>query len=104
MKTFVELENERLKWSLKVFTGATAFSSLDKAEEEINEIRADLACGRRNPEEYADALMCIFDSAGRQGITAEEIREAFAEKLEINQKRTWEKNANNTYSHIPPNQ
>ncbi|MBQ4805556.1 DUF550 domain-containing protein [Aquimarina sp. MMG015] len=96
----VELENERLKWSLETFTEATAISSLRKLESEIEEIEADINEGKQVPEEYADALMCLFDSAGRHGIGVQEIFSAFAEKLEKNKKRVWKKNSDNSYSHV----
>ena len=96
----VKLEMERLKWSLETFPEATAQSSLRKLEEEIKEIDRDIINGVREPEEFADALMCLFDSAGRYGIGVEEIFSAFAEKLEKNKKRIWKKNPDNTYSHV----
>lgn len=97
----IELEKERMEWSLKNFPEATAISSLRKLESEIEEIEVDIIERHREPKEYADALMCLFDSAGRQEIPIypEEIFKAFAEKLEINKNRTWVKNADNTYSH-----
>lgn len=101
-KTIFELEAERLEWSLKTFPEATANSSIQKLQDECLEIRADIEAGIRNPEEYADCLMCLFDSAGRQEIpiSVQEIFEAFAMKLEKNKSRVWKKNSNNTYSHV----
>lgn len=96
----IELEKERLEWSLKTFTEATAISSLRKLEEEIEEIEKDINAGVKNAEEYADALMCLFDSAGRHGISPEEIVWAFASKLQKNKRREWIKNPDNTYSHV----
>lgn len=96
----IELEEQRLRWSLDKFPDASPISSLRKLESEIEEIEVDIVEGHRNPEEYADALMCLFDSAGRQGIFVEEIFESFAEKFEINKKRKWKKNPDNTYSHV----
>lgn len=93
------LEKERFEWSLKTFAKATAISSLRKLEEEIKEIEADIMAGKKNPEEYADALMCLFDSAGRFGISPEMIFSAFRDKLVKNKNRTWFKNPDNTYSH-----
>lgn len=101
-KSILELEYERFIWSLKTFPEATAISSLRKLESEIKEIESDIATGNKNPMEYADALMCLFDSAGRQGIPASEIFTAFGEKLEINKKRVWIKNPDNSYSHVNP--
>lgn len=97
-----ELEKQRLEWSLKTFPEATAYSSLQKLKGEIEEVEADL---RVVPlpesiiEEYADCLMCLFDSAGRLGIKPPLIFEAFSEKLEKNKNRIWIKNPDNTYSH-----
>jgi NTP pyrophosphatase (non-canonical NTP hydrolase) len=105
MKTIIELENERLNWSLKNFPQATPISSLRKLEGEIKEVEQHLSDpGQFNrgelSEEYADCLMCLFDSAGRFGISPVEIFEAFEKKLAINKARKWEKNPDNTYSHI----
>lgn len=96
----IALERERLSWSLATFTEATALSSMLKLKSEADEIIDDIENEVRRPEEYADALMCLFDSAGRQNIFPEEIFKAFAEKLEKNKKRLWKKNPDNSYSHI----
>lgn len=96
----VELEADRLEWSLRTFPKATPISSLRKLESEIKEIETDINNGVKNPTEYADALMVLFDSAGRQGITPNDIFKAFAEKLAINKARQWSKNPDNSYSHI----
>lgn len=100
MKTLEELEAERLAWSLVTFPEATPISSLRKLESEIKEIEYDLENGQRRPEEYADALMCLLDSGGRHGIFLPEIIGAFAAKLEVNKRRVWVKNADNSYSHV----
>jgi len=100
MKSIIELEKERFEWSLKTFPEATAISSLRKLESEIKEIKLDIVIGIKEPMEYADALMCLFDSAGRNGISVERIFKSFEEKLEINKKRKWKKNPDNSYSHL----
>lgn len=110
MKSIIDLEHERLKWSLETFTEATAYSSLLKCEAEIQEIKECLRLrfADVNPiienssiaEEYADAVMCLFDSAGRAGISVEQVIEAFENKLEINKARVWKKNPDNSYSHV----
>ena len=64
------------------------------------EIEKDILSGEVNVEEYADALMCLFDSAGREGVSVEDIFKAFKVKLSKNKKRTWKKNSNNSYSHV----
>lgn len=98
----IKLEKERLEWSLKNFPDATKASSLKKLREEIDEVEVCLLFPDVSDitEEYADCLMCLFDSAGRAGILPEQIFEAFAKKLEINKNRKWKKNPNNTYSHV----
>ncbi len=97
-----ELETKRLAWSLEKFPDATPISSLRKLEEEIKEVEKDIHAGAINSinEEYADCLMCLFDSAGRLGISPQLIFEAFALKFEKNKNRKWIKNADNTYSHV----
>ena len=99
-RTLTELEGERFAWSMETFTEATAISSLRKLESETKEIEADILNGSDPTEEYADALMCLFDSAGRHGITVEQMTKAFAKKLEINKARVWRKNPDNSYSHV----
>lgn len=101
-KTIFELEEERYAWSLATFPEATSIGSLMKLEEEIDEIKENISEDKRDVMEYADALMCLFDSARRQEdpITIQEIFDAFEQKLEINKKRTWAKNDNGSYSHI----
>lgn len=96
----IDLENERLQWSLQTFPEATPIRCLRKAEEEIAEIEKTVMAGNPDPVEYADALMCILDSAGRAGVSVETILKAFAEKTAINKARKWAKNPDNTYSHI----
>lgn len=96
----IEFEKERLKWSLETFEDATPISSLRKLESEIKEIEEDISKGMANPTEYADALMCLLDSAGRQGITLEQIIKAFEYKIEVNKGREWKKNPDNLYSYI----
>jgi len=101
--TIIELEAERLEWSLKTFPEATAVSSLRKLEGEIKEVEKELEDILNEDElieEYADCLMCLFDSAGRVRIYPEHIFEAFEKKLAKNKARTWKKNPDNSYSHV----
>ncbi len=101
----LELEKDRMEWALKNFPEATAISSLRKLEGEIKEVEGEINKAMNIgdsdlEEEYADCLMCLFDSAGRIGITPVMIFKAFAKKLEKNKNRTWIKNPDNTYSHV----
>lgn len=110
MKSIIELEAERLEWSLKTFPEATPRSSMLKLQSEANEVLKEIGRLEECPdsddglgdltEEYADCLMCLFDSAGRAGVSIVEIFEAFEEKLEVNKSRKWIKNADNSYSHV----
>lgn len=99
MKSIIDLENERFEWSKEVFPEATAYSSLQKLKEEIKELEENIKQGVKDPIEYADALMCLLDSASRHGIKPEYIILAFEKKLAINKNREWVKNSDNTYSH-----
>ena len=100
-KTIFDLEAERLEWSIKTFPLSTALSSAKKLQSETKEIIADIENGVRRPEEYADALMCLFDSGARQNppITPDEIFRAFEKKLEVNKNREWNLNEDLSYSH-----
>jgi len=100
--TIQQVEKEKLKWSKEIFPEATALGSLNKLIGEAQEIKQDIQAGKRRPEEFADVLMCLFDVAGRldKPITPDEIFYAFGEKLKVNKKRKWSKNADNSYSHI----
>lgn len=95
-----ELFQDWMDWSTKTFAEATPESSLIKLEEEIGEIRENLEKGMMLPEEYVDAIMCILDSAARLGITGKHIENHFRLKFEINKKRTWVKQLDNTYKKI----
>jgi phosphoribosyl-ATP pyrophosphohydrolase len=106
VKTIQQLEHERLIWAKKMFPEATALSSLKKLLEEVSEVEFELICcehieNKKNlATEYADVLMCLFDSAGRAGISPDTIFSAFEKKLEVNKNRVWKKNSDNTYSHV----
>jgi len=96
----IKLESERLEWSMRTFDEATPISSLRKLESEVKEIEEDIIAGIKRPEEFADALMCLFDAAGRHGISVECIFTAFEAKLVVNKARKWTKNPDNSYSHV----
>lgn len=107
MERIEKLEADRMEWALKTFPEATAESSLEKLKSEIKEVEELLSLGvgffveiPELSEEYADCLMCLFDSAGRVGISAGVVIDAFEKKLAKNKARVWEKNPDNTYSHV----
>jgi len=101
-KTIFELEEERFKWSVETFPEASDIGSLQKLKEEVAEIEINIKEDNRDVMEYADCLMCLFDSARRRKnpIIIQEIFDAFEAKLEINKKRTWVKNDTGSYSHV----
>lgn len=94
------LEAKRFAWAGPFFKNATAISSLYKLRTEIDEIEADLVAGIKRPEEFADAMMCLFDSAGRAGIFPGDIAKAFKEKLEVNLSSKWIDQGDGTYKRI----
>lgn len=93
-----------MAWSVKTFEKANSFSSLDKAETEIEELKKAIvyAINRKFVLfEYVDVLMCLLHSAKKEGFTIEQITDAFREKAGINFKRKWKLDkSGNTYSHI----
>lgn len=91
--------NKHREFCFKTFPTATAFSSLQKAKDEIEEIELDITFCTVRAEEYADAIFCIMDSANRAGLTPEIVFRAMAEKLKVNMKREWVDNGDGTYSH-----
>jgi len=97
------MEEVRMAWSLKTFPDATPLGALEKCREELMEVEVIL---KHNPHhlddlatEYADALMCLMDSAQRAGLTVGDIFNAYNAKMEVNKARTWHKNTDNSYSH-----
>lgn len=99
---FSVLIREFQEFALKSFPNATATSSLFKLQEEKLELSLCLQKEMYTTDlafEYADCLMCIFDSANRAGISVSELIGAFYEKLEINKSRKWIENPDKTYSH-----
>lgn len=103
---FEELFKQHQEFSKKAFPNSTAKSSLiglkrevDEAIEELHGINRDYD-GKALPLEYVDCLMYLIDSIQRAGISLEQIKESFIEKLEINEKRGWTQNADGSYSHI----
>jgi phosphoribosyl-ATP pyrophosphohydrolase len=98
------LEHERMAWSWKTFPDGTARGALEKCREELMEVEVLLVHGSHDKDElateYADALMCLMDSAQRAGLSVDEILNAYAKKHEINKTRTWKSNGSGNYSHV----
>jgi Protein of unknown function (DUF550) len=93
-----------MAWSVKTFEKANSFSSLDKAELEIKELKEQIVYALDKKWilfEYADVVMCLLHSAKQEGFTIEQITDAIREKASINFKRKWKLDkSGNTYSHI----
>lgn len=102
-KTLEQLLREHLQWTSTTFPKGTSIGALLHAEREIKEVRDDIFLGMsfdKKREEYADVLGCIFDSMNREGITVENVIEAWDKKLQVNKSRKWKDNGDGSYSHI----
>ena len=101
--TIEEVAESVIEWGLTTFKEATAISCLRKLEKEILELDEALVSQDlwyNILEEYADCFMCLLSSAARQGFIMDDIKIAMEKKMIKNLKRKWEKNDDNTYSHI----
>lgn len=93
---------EWMYWSVLTFEKATVLSSLKKLDDELLELKAVLNSQMEYEvvaEEYVDCIMCLLHSASKYGIEPSVLASAFQRKFTINKMRTWNLNANNTYSH-----
>ena len=73
-------------------------ASVEKAIEECKEILT--APRSKRPAEYADAIICLFNAASFDGLTAEDIYIALQYKNMVNSRRKFELRADGTYQHI----
>lgn len=97
-----------MAWTLANFPKSGTEASLIHLQEEIKEILSELQSDDPNPTseegvtlmEFADAFICLFTAAGKSGFTIQEIFRAVKNKMEINYKRKWILNPDNTYSHV----
>lgn len=103
MNTFERLIEEHGQWADATFPKCTSNGALLHAHREIDEIIQDIADAAGKDQmaiEYADALLCIMDSARREGFTVEDIVTAGFYKLGKNKARKWKDNGDGSYSHI----
>lgn len=103
---FEDLFKKHQEFCVKQFPKSTAESSLIGLKREAEEAILELHGINRDYDgkalglEYADCLMYLLDSIQRAGISLEEFKKSFAEKLSINDKRKWNHNPDGSYSHI----
>lgn len=107
--TLESLFADHINFAAKKFPESTDQSSLKGLKKEIKEVEkegkkllktADLDQSIESLGiEYVDCFMYLLDSFSRAGFSIEDLKDLFAEKLEINKERKWKKNKNNTYSH-----
>ena len=109
MDTLEELFKAHQDFAKKKFPDSTWDSSLRGLEREIKEV--ELARGdyyviddhenrKKLGIEYADCFMYLIDSMGRLGFSADDLKELFKEKMQINYDREWKKNKDGSYSHV----
>jgi len=102
-----KLLSEYNHWAKNKFPNSTPTSSLRGLEREIKEVEIELET--KNPDfiklgmEYADCMMYLIDSARRSGINEDTLFSFLRIKLDINYKRDWKINEDNSYSHIKEN-
>lgn len=96
-----------MEWTQTNFPKSGAKSSLIHLQEEIKEVleAIDDPTTREHHEgialmEYADCFICLLTAAGKSGFTIQELFKASQNKMNINYKREWILNADNTYSHV----
>ena len=94
------LEADRVAWSRQTFPDATAMGCLEHARKEITEIEEALRQGLPVAVEYADAIMLLLDSAARAGIDCGQVLQAYKDKIEVNKKRSWQKDGDGRYKHV----
>jgi hypothetical protein len=105
--------NDYNKWVSETFPDGSPQSSLKGLKRKIKELEYELMSNitlendddiffsnERICIEYADCFMYLFDSARRFGLSVDGIFYRLREKLDINKQRKWEKNNDNTYSHV----
>lgn len=92
----------------EIFPKSTSVGSLRHLLREIQETIDEIDSDDPSPlqdegiplMEYADCILCILSSASFAGFTSEQIFKAVNNKIDINYKRSWKYNGDNTYSHI----
>lgn len=97
---FVQMLREIGIWAAATFPGESMDEKLTHLCEEIEEARADPA----NVEEWADAVILVFDAARAAGHTPDQIVLGVRRKFFKNQNRTWERRDDGVYRHVKNDQ
>lgn len=90
-ESFDQLFERFIQFSQTTFSDAKAESYLAKLKEEIHELQE-----QPNMEELADCMMVLI---GLSRFLPGDLMQTLAKKIEINENRTWIKQANGTYRH-----
>lgn len=106
--SFQDAVNIWMNWTKENFPASGAKASLIHLREEIKEVieEIDSEFPTATSEEgitlmeYADCFICLLTAAGKSGFTIQELFKSIKNKMNINYKRKWKLNPDNTYSHI----
>lgn len=109
-RTFEQVFTEHTSWTAKQFPKGTSIGALIHASREANEVIHEIKKMGASDDpmtsrpklvtEYADMMGCITDSFTREGITLQEVVDAWYEKLQVNKARQWKDNGDGSYSHV----
>lgn len=97
-----------MQWTKENFPASGAKASLIHLQEEIKEVIEEIDSEFPTPTseegialmEYADCFICLITAAGKSGFAIQELFKAIENKMNINYKRKWVLNPDNTYSHV----
>lgn len=93
MSEINQLTTDIITWADSVFPQRTSESALLKLFEEVGELVKD----PRDPGEYADICIMIFDLAKMNGV--EDLAQAIRDKLAVNKQRVWKRTLTGTLQH-----
>lgn len=108
-KRSIDLDSALEDWIAvckNLFPKATSVGGMLHAKKECDEVIEILNPEHKDhsksllSEEYADILMCIFDSVERAGIDITEVVISIRQKTQVNKERKWKYNGDGSYSHI----
>lgn len=88
-----------MNWSVSTYKKSTSLSCMTHLKRECDEVLEETDKGKQLVE-FADCFMCLLSAAAREGFDAEQLIDAIRAKAEINYKRKWVLNPDNTYSHV----